>query len=50
MTTDKQIREAMRLMGSKGGKKRAKALSKKERSESARAAAKARWKDHKKAE
>ena len=41
--TKKQLSEAMRELGRKGGKARAKALSPKRRSEIARRAAKARW-------
>jgi hypothetical protein len=38
------ISDVMRSMGAKGGKARLKTMSKKQRSDSARKAAKARWK------
>jgi hypothetical protein len=41
--TNKQLSDAMREMGRKGGKARVKNQTKEQRSESARKAAKARW-------
>lgn len=40
--------EAAAALGALGGRARAKSMTKKEREESAREAAAARWKDHKK--